>query len=198
VWLKFTIFPLQIFLITLMLIVGIFFLIYYQYWYDNRLFKLINKFISNYIMLFVIMALVIIYLSSVFSIITIYNYQINLDIWSYARIWNINLSNNPLKYVFNIVWWLVFLGILLTIVIYNINKKNHISTLTYTALPTFTILFFVNPLSLSLWSKIMPYGVSYDLNLLNFVVIVPLLFSLTNIVGKAKCFAIKKTGFFYE
>jgi hypothetical protein len=189
---------LQTFLIALMFIVNIFFIIYYHSWYSNRIFASINKFISQYIFLFFVVALAIIYLSSIFCTITIYNYRLNLDLWSYTGIWNIDLENSPYRVVFDIIWWVIFIMLLVVMIIYDVRKHVHISDLTFTSLPAFTLLLFINPLSLNLWSKVMQYGYGFDLNTLNFVVVIPMLISLANMIDKVEYFHIKKNQHLYE
>jgi hypothetical protein len=181
-----------------MFIVNIFFIIYYHSWYGNRVFMTINKFISNYIFLFSAIILGIIYLSSIFCTITIYNYRLNLDLWSYTGIWNINLENSSYRVLFDVIWWVIFIMLLVTMIVYDIKKHIHVSDLTFTSLSAFTLLLFINPLSLNLWSKIMQYGPVFDLNTLNFIVIIPMLISLANMIGKIEYFNIKKSQQFYE
>jgi hypothetical protein len=192
IWLDFSIWGLQIFFITTTLIVYAILTFSYQIWCDNRVIAKINNFFYTYFFVTLSMSLVAVLLSAVFCTITVFGYKLDFNVWEYDGIWNIPISNSGdttyIVNIFNASWWCLFLFIFLVMLVYNIKKHNNVSNLSYTMLPLFALCFFVNPLTINLWSSIMKYGYQFDLSILNYIIIIHMLVSATNILSKHKAF----------
>jgi hypothetical protein len=134
-----------------------------------------------------IIVLIIVYLLSIILFVTTFNQKFDWVLWPkdiYEGIWGINLSKTKFNYGINIASWLVVLLFSISILIYWLVKRFKFVDKPYLMLSAFSILLFINPLSLNIFSRLQQSSINlFDFGLINYLVIIPLLAYTLNLIG---------------
>ncbi|MDR0739714.1 MAG: hypothetical protein LBF00_02465 [Mycoplasmataceae bacterium] len=156
----------------------------------------ISKVLNQHPFFIVIILSIGMYILSFFLTVTLFNYHFSWKLWpdSYDYFWGISLSQHPnFNSYFNITSWIVLLALFIFSIVIFIIKKNSFLTQPYLLLIFLMIFLFINPLSLNVFLKISDQGsyIPFDLGVVNFLIIVPLLLLIGNNISSHQIFSIK-------
>jgi hypothetical protein len=157
----------------------------------------INGIVSKHPFAIIGLFTLVIYVLSIFLLVTVFDYKFSWQLWPealYQHIWGISTqqyTNFPL-YLNTISWGVIFC-ILVVCVVLLATKKVKLSQSPYLILILVMIILFVNPLSLNIFFKLNSdgYFTLFDIGLINFLVLVPLLLWFNNHISKSKVFTLK-------
>jgi hypothetical protein len=175
------------------------FLLYHR-GFMKKTVRRVNGVVSKHPFIIIGVITLVIYLLSIFLLITIFDNVFSWWLWPeilYQHIWGISTTayNNFSLYL-NIISWVVLFCILVFCIVLLATKKVKLNDSPYLMLILTMIVLFVNPLSLNLFNELNKDGIFtlFDIGLINFLVLVPILLWFNNHISKAKIFVIEQKG----
>jgi hypothetical protein len=164
----------------------------------------VNGVVSKHPFIIIGFITLMIYLLSIFLLITVFDNLFSWRLWPellYQHIWGISTTayKNFSLYL-NVISWAILFCILVFCIVLLITKKVKLVNSPYLMLILTMIVLFVNPLSLNLFNELNKDGIFtlFDIGLINFLVLVPILLWFNNYISKSKVFVSEQGGLLNE
>jgi hypothetical protein len=140
----------------------------------------LNRVLVKHSLFFLITLISVIYVVAIFLFITLYDYRFETSLWNYKYILTIVVNNSLL----NAITWGIYAFVLLITLSFLLFKRQITTNWTNSLLTFFIIVLFFNPISLNIFLKLQTPTFTFDISLINWLIIVPIINTINHQIDK--------------